>query len=426
MQYTFPYFVKMLLFLNSGCICRRLLGKDNEGLCRATYRILDIMYIILGLPRVKRITKRFERGLRVELNFYLPYLKQHNTTERMFAMDLPHCSPIMASRSSQDRKYLHKMLKRYFFFRILILSIIFQAILNCTFFITTQKIELNLKVMEDQDKLDWKKYEFITKYIYETLGQMYNINIEGYGKDCKIWGSSGVEHQVDVLTSETDSTGTFRTAIECKYWNKKVTKDTVMKLLAILDDTNIKRGIIVSRSGFTPDAQQYAKHKNILLVQLREAGKEDNERPKELCIDDLNLNVKLTRRHPEVTSIIAMDFDNNKITLDEKDQYHIFIENTNGKKSRLFDDIMEFKCHLHGQKPFATVTKTHAHQQSLLYFQNNIFKIKSITYTGLLTIHDQNQNKIFSIVDRVWLVMEKIFEQQTFMISESGLIVKQG
>jgi len=35
--------------------------------------------------------------------------------------------------------------------------------------------------MEDQSKIDWKTYEFITKYIYETLGQKYNINIEGYG-----------------------------------------------------------------------------------------------------------------------------------------------------------------------------------------------------------------------------------------------------
>lgn len=106
--------------------------------------------------------------------------------------------------------------------------------------------------MKDQKELDWRKYESVTKYIYETLGQEYQIHIEGYGKDCKITGKSGVKHQIDVLTSETDDTGTYWTAIECKYWDKKVTKDTVMKLLAIINDTEIKRGIIVSKSGYTP------------------------------------------------------------------------------------------------------------------------------------------------------------------------------
>lgn len=63
--------------------------------------------------------------------------------------------------------------------------------------------------MESQNKLDWKQYEFITKYIYETLGQGYNINIEGYGNNCKITGYSGIAHQIDVLTSETDRPGHF-------------------------------------------------------------------------------------------------------------------------------------------------------------------------------------------------------------------------
>lgn len=47
-----------------------------------------------------------------------------------------------------------------------------------------------------------------------------------------------------------------------------------MKLLGIINDTEIKRGIIVSKNGYTPDAQKYAKHHNILIVQLREAGRE--------------------------------------------------------------------------------------------------------------------------------------------------------
>lgn len=278
--------------------------------------------------------------------------------------------------------------------------------------------------MEDQSKIDWKTYEFITKYIYETLGQKYYINIEGYGHTCKIKGKSGVEHQIDVLTSETDNTGTYRTAIECKYWNKKVTKETVMKLLAIINDTDIERGIIVSKSGYTPDAQQFAKHCNILIVHLRETGEEDNELQKEFHFFDLRVNIKMNIKSPEVINIIAKDLDNNLIEIDENYQYHILIEQANGKRTRLFDEIMVFKEYINKQKPFKTVTKTYEYENSNLRFQDSIQKIKSITYTGLLTVQDKSQNSTFSIVDNVWLIMKKIFEEQTFIISESGLIAQ--
>jgi len=276
--------------------------------------------------------------------------------------------------------------------------------------------------MEDQKTLDWKQYEYITKYIYETLGGA-NINIVGYGSTCKVKGESGVTHQIDVLTSVTDDTSTFQTAIECKYLNKKVDKETVMKLLGILVDTHIQRGIIVSKSGYTPDAQKYAKHYNILIVQLREAGKEYPEQQRELHLFDLVTNVQIHRRRPALTTIIAKDLDDNEFTLHEKDEYQIIIENRNGETRRLFDEIMLFRNYLQEQEPEITVIKEYVYPQSLLHFQNNKYKIKSITYTGLLTVHNSNQKNIFSIVDRVWMLLEKIFEQQTFVVTEGGIIV---
>lgn len=278
--------------------------------------------------------------------------------------------------------------------------------------------------MEDQNKLDWQTYEFVTKYIYETLGQQYNINIEGYGRDCKIKGYSGVQHQIDVLTSETDNNGRYRTAIECKYLNKKVNKDIVMKLLAIVNDTDIKRGIIVSKSGYTPDAEQFARHNKILIVQLREAEKEVKGPPKQMHFFDLILNIKINIKSPVLTNITATDIDDKIIKLDEKDQYQIFIDKPNGRKSSLFDEIMVFKEYLNNQKPLKTITKLYEYQNSILRLQNSYQNIKSITYTGLLTVQDKNQKKTFSIVDKVWLIMEKIFEEQSFIISEGGLIVQ--
>lgn len=278
--------------------------------------------------------------------------------------------------------------------------------------------------MKDQNKLDWKKYEFITKYIYETLGQEYNINVEGYGQDCKIRGHSGVQHQIDVLTSETDGERVYRTTIECKYWNKKVNKDIVMKLLGIMKDTDIERGIIVSKSGYTPDAQQFAKHNNVLIVELREAGSKDKEIKKELQIADILINLKINTKRAEITNIVADSIDGSPIFLHEKDQYRTIIEYKCGRKTRLFDAIMTFRKYVDPQPAFKTVTKKYDCHNSVIHTWGSHQKINSITYTGLLTVRDSDHSRVFSIVDKVWLVMEKIFEQQTFIISENGIIIQ--
>ena len=45
-----------------------------------------------------------------------------------------------------------------------------------------------------KNNLDWKEYEAITKYIYETLGMEFGVTIEGYGHTCKVKGKSGNFH----------------------------------------------------------------------------------------------------------------------------------------------------------------------------------------------------------------------------------------
>jgi len=137
----------------------------------------------------------------------------------------------------------------------------------------------------------------------------------------------------------------------------------------------------------------------------------------------LGINIGITRRRPIVADIIAKDVDDNIIALYEKDQYYIFVKHADGTITHLFDEIMVFKKHLNEQDPSVTVTKEYSHQQALLYFPISVHKLKSITYTGSLTVSNTNERKEFSIVDNVWLLMEKIFEQQTFVVTDGGIIV---
>lgn len=40
--------------------------------------------------------------------------------------------------------------------------------------------------MSETNHLDWKKYEAITKYIYESLGRASGVKVKGYGNHCKV------------------------------------------------------------------------------------------------------------------------------------------------------------------------------------------------------------------------------------------------
>lgn len=57
--------------------------------------------------------------------------------------------------------------------------------------------------------------------------------IHWIGNSCKVIGRSNIQHQIDVLTIHSDGIHSYGTAIECKYWNKKIDKDIVMKLSSI-------------------------------------------------------------------------------------------------------------------------------------------------------------------------------------------------
>jgi hypothetical protein len=121
-----------------------------------------------------------------------------------------------------------------------------------------------------------------------------------------------------------------------------------MKLLSIINDTDIQRGIIVSRNGFTRDAQMFAEHHNIKIVQLRESENNDNEQ-KEVEFGILDLFFKINVSRPEVTRIVVKTNDDNEIILPETQQYLVYIENKDGTKIRLYDSVMVFKKSTHSK-----------------------------------------------------------------------------
>lgn len=276
--------------------------------------------------------------------------------------------------------------------------------------------------------LDWKIYESVTKYIYETLGKDYGVTIVGYGSNFKVTGSSGVKHQIDVLTSQTNGIHTTRTAIECKYVNKKITKDVVFKLSGIINDAEIEKGIIVSRSGFTRDAIAQAKACDIGLVELREIEEKDfEENPKQIEIADLDIRVGVEKTEPE---IIKIDIGDNRTIevkdgIDYLDYYDFSIINEEGSSLPFINYLNDFRIEVSQKnKMYEIITKKHdTFNSTLLNMRTNeSFKIDEIIFTGRLTEKDLNKNLKFTLVDEVWLIMKSIFDERTFSFSENGVI----
>ena len=125
--------------------------------------------------------------------------------------------------------------------------------------------------------MDDKEYEATTAALYQALSEGSGITIEGFGASCRVKGKSGSWYQIDVLTKQSNGLQTVRTAIECKYWKRRVTRNVVSYLIALLEDTNIEKGVVVSKEGFTSGAVALAKQRNISLVEMREPNDADWE-----------------------------------------------------------------------------------------------------------------------------------------------------
>jgi hypothetical protein len=63
---------------------------------------------------------------------------------------------------------------------------------------------------------------------------------------------------------------TYRTIIECKYWDSRVKKAQVATLMGVIADIGAEKGIIVSKKGFQMGARKLAAYTNISLVTYDE------------------------------------------------------------------------------------------------------------------------------------------------------------
>lgn len=277
--------------------------------------------------------------------------------------------------------------------------------------------------MPEKNEIDWKEYEAITKYIYESLGAQFGVKAIGHGRNFKVTGKSGVKHQVDVLTEQLQGETRLLTAIECKYWNKKVTKETVMKLFETMQDADITSGIIVCKKGYTKDTVTYADFRGIRLVELREADENDADYKKIVDLVTININMNITISRPNITSIDL----GSKLIVDQREimsMYHAKVQNEQGRAMPFSEYLRAFNDELKDADEELKMTAIKFPFSVVLFLQQpekNI-PIEKIIITGFLTKIKEQSAKSFQLQDQVWLIMKQLFDQKNLTMSRSGLI----
>jgi hypothetical protein len=267
--------------------------------------------------------------------------------------------------------------------------------------------------------MEWKDYENITRHIYESLGYKSGVEIICHGNECRVLGKSGVWHQIDVLTSHSDGIHIYKTAIECKFWEKNINKDIVMKVAEIIEDAGINKGVIVSKNGFTTDGIEYARYKHIGLVELREMTDEDWEgRLKAITVEINILMPQYTGLNFIVSEMRTLSFPTEKANLG------LFkLKRPGGVEEDLTAIVQDFNLEVAKQKEGEPFEKIYEVEQGTMvkYIPNGeTFSITGLKISAFLRIGKTG----FSIegVDYVWLIMKSFFEGNTYTIGKDGEI----
>lgn len=118
------------------------------------------------------------------------------------------------------------------------------------------------------------EYELFVKQVYEKI-------LATELPECKVRhnviliGRGGIEHQIDVYWEFTVGGITYRTAVECKDYNSRVSKQKIAAFRTILDDIGGIHGIYATKVGYQSGAKDLAKQYGIELLEIRHPEEKD-------------------------------------------------------------------------------------------------------------------------------------------------------
>ncbi|MBK8093871.1 MAG: restriction endonuclease [Verrucomicrobiaceae bacterium] len=108
--------------------------------------------------------------------------------------------------------------------------------------------------------MTWNDYQEATATHFRQLGHSAETNQTVTGVRAT--------HDIDVLVRSKTSAVECLWVVECKRWNRAVTKQCVLTLQQVVSDIGADRGFLLSESGFQSGALDAVRSSNITLTTL--------------------------------------------------------------------------------------------------------------------------------------------------------------
>lgn len=143
-------------------------------------------------------------------------------------------------------------------------------------------------------------YEIFVRGVYYTVLKAEGVETVSIQHNVKLVGRSGCEHQTDVYWEFKIAGQIYRTAIECKAFNKDVSIGRIRDFYGVIVDIPNLNGIFATLVGYQSGARKYAEHYGIALKELRFPSPDDWEgRIKDIVLTVHVLMAKITDFQPK-------------------------------------------------------------------------------------------------------------------------------
>lgn len=118
----------------------------------------------------------------------------------------------------------------------------------------------------NQKPKNWKELQNYVGQLFEECGFDTEIS--------KVVELVRGKKEIDVYTTDKNSEYKPIILVECKFWNKPISQETIHSFRTVISDFGANFGFIVSKNGFQSGSYEAVKNTNIRLVTLDELEKE--------------------------------------------------------------------------------------------------------------------------------------------------------
>lgn len=146
------------------------------------------------------------------------------------------------------------------------------------------------------------EYEEFVQSVYQAVLNADGVENISVQHNVQRQGLSGCLHQIDVYWEFRLAGETYRTAIECKNFNRSVTVGKIRDFWGVISDIPGLGGIFATKIGYQAGAKKFAAQKGVSLRIVRKPNDNDwDGRVRKLFINAHCINVAIIAFQPRYT-----------------------------------------------------------------------------------------------------------------------------